>query len=143
MPLTPTTGSETGGTSRPRATRQAARGQPDRPRESLRALLDWSIEGNDTEMCFARADYGDALGFHRVENDKAPQWPGQDLVRTLRIRSRPPVPADQGNVQLRSGAASSVGPVNVVLAPASALWAWSQGGTWVITSRPTPASSAC
>ena len=49
------------------------------------ALLDWGIEDTDTEMCFVRADYGDALGFQRVENYQPPRWPGQDLPQQMHI----------------------------------------------------------
>lgn len=37
------------------------------------------------DSCFIRADYGDAIGFQRVENYQAPQWPGQDLPQQMHI----------------------------------------------------------
>lgn len=49
------------------------------------ALLDWGIERADADSCFIRADYGDAIGFQRVEDYRTPQWPGQDLPQQMHI----------------------------------------------------------
>lgn len=48
------------------------------------ALLDWSVEPGD-DIWFVRADYGDALGFQRIEGYVAPQWPGQEVPQQMHI----------------------------------------------------------
>ncbi|MGH3635247.1 MAG: VOC family protein [Mycobacterium sp.] len=49
------------------------------------ALLGWNIERGEDQMCFIRADYGDALGFQKVDNYKAAQWPGQHVPQQMHI----------------------------------------------------------
>jgi predicted enzyme related to lactoylglutathione lyase len=54
------------------------------------ALLDWKVgpdePGDDGEaFWFARAEYGDALGFQKVDTYTPPQWPGQDVPQQMHI----------------------------------------------------------
>jgi predicted enzyme related to lactoylglutathione lyase len=49
------------------------------------ALLGWKIEKNDADWCSVRADYGDSLGFQRVDPYTAPQWPGQSVPQQMHI----------------------------------------------------------
>jgi predicted enzyme related to lactoylglutathione lyase len=49
------------------------------------AMLGWEIEKDDDDMCFIRADYGDALGFQRVHPYTPPQWPGQVVPQQMHI----------------------------------------------------------
>lgn len=49
------------------------------------ALLGWEIEQKDDDMCFIRAEYGDSMGFQRVESYTAPQWPEQVVPQQMHI----------------------------------------------------------
>lgn len=49
------------------------------------ALLGWTTERNDDDWCSIRADYGDSLGFQRVDAYAAPQWPGQVIPQQMHI----------------------------------------------------------
>ncbi|GAA0953660.1 VOC family protein [Kribbella koreensis] len=46
------------------------------------AILDWKVENRDgwSEI---RADYGHCIGFQRVEDYRAPAWPGQDVPQQM------------------------------------------------------------
>ena len=48
-------------------------------------LLDWQIHEQQGDMCFIRADYGDGLGFQRVDGYTPPRWPGQDVPQQMHI----------------------------------------------------------
>jgi predicted enzyme related to lactoylglutathione lyase len=58
---------------------------PQRLAEFYGALLDWPIVRDEPDMCFVRADYGDGIGFQRVEGFNPPQWPGQDVPQQMHI----------------------------------------------------------
>jgi predicted enzyme related to lactoylglutathione lyase len=49
------------------------------------ALLDWTLEQNDENTWFIRAEYGDALGFQKVVGFTPPQWPGQDVPQQMHL----------------------------------------------------------
>jgi predicted enzyme related to lactoylglutathione lyase len=49
------------------------------------AVLGWEIEKDDGDMCFIRAEYGDALGFQRVDSYTAPRWPDQVVPQQMHI----------------------------------------------------------
>src|SRR5262249_25710923 len=49
------------------------------------ALLDWKVEMNDDGWAFARAEYGDCIGFQKVEAYQAPDWPGQEVPQQMHI----------------------------------------------------------
>ena len=48
------------------------------------AMLDWKVEVTD-DWAHARADYGDSLGFQKVDHYTPPQWPGQDIPQQMHI----------------------------------------------------------
>jgi predicted enzyme related to lactoylglutathione lyase len=49
------------------------------------ALLDWKVEQNGDDWCTLRAEYGDSLGFQKVEGFTPPQWPGQDVPQQMHL----------------------------------------------------------
>lgn len=49
------------------------------------ALLDWTVDRSEDDWASVRADYGDSLGFQKVESYRPPQWPGQDVPQQLHI----------------------------------------------------------
>jgi predicted enzyme related to lactoylglutathione lyase len=49
------------------------------------ALLDWKVEQNDDDWWSVRAEYGDSLGFQRVDTFTPPQWPGQDVPQQMHL----------------------------------------------------------
>jgi predicted enzyme related to lactoylglutathione lyase len=49
------------------------------------SLLDWKVERNDDGWAFIRADYGDSIGFQKVDGFTAPQWPGQEVPQQMHI----------------------------------------------------------
>ncbi len=49
------------------------------------ALLDWKVDVNDDGWAFARAEYGDSLGFQKVDDFTPPQWPRQDVPQQMHI----------------------------------------------------------
>ena len=48
------------------------------------ALLDWKIQQDD-DWWSIRAEYGDSLGFLRVDGFTPPQWPGQDVPHQMHL----------------------------------------------------------
>ena len=48
------------------------------------ALLDWKVE-TSPEWADIKADYGDSIGFQKVENYTAPRWPGQEVPQQMHI----------------------------------------------------------
>jgi predicted enzyme related to lactoylglutathione lyase len=48
------------------------------------ALLDWPVSGLD-DGAQIRADYGDSIGFQKVDDYTPPQWPGQDLPQQMHL----------------------------------------------------------
>jgi predicted enzyme related to lactoylglutathione lyase len=53
--------------------------------EFYSALLDWQVEQNDDDHWAVRADYGDSIGFQKVEGFTPPQWPGQELPQQMHL----------------------------------------------------------
>lgn len=53
--------------------------------EFYAALLDWKVERSDGSWWTIRAEYGDSLGFQKVEAYTPPQWPGQDLPQQMHL----------------------------------------------------------
>ena len=53
--------------------------------EFYAALLDWKIDQEDADWCSIRAEYGDSLGFQRVDAYLPPQWPGQVVPQQMHI----------------------------------------------------------
>jgi predicted enzyme related to lactoylglutathione lyase len=49
------------------------------------ALLDWKTEPADDGWAFIRADYGDSLGFQKVEGFTPPRWPGQEVPQQMHL----------------------------------------------------------
>lgn len=49
-------------------------------------VLDWQVfVDDDGGWAHVHADYGQSLGFQRVEGYRAPQWPGQDVPQQLHL----------------------------------------------------------
>ena len=48
------------------------------------ALLDWPVTSRE-DWAHIRADYGDSIGFQRVEGSTAPVWPGQDRPQQMHV----------------------------------------------------------
>jgi len=48
-------------------------------------LLDWKVEHNSDEWWSVRAEYGDSLGFQKVDGFTPPEWPGQDLPQQMHL----------------------------------------------------------
>jgi predicted enzyme related to lactoylglutathione lyase len=48
------------------------------------AMLDWKVEVSD-DWADIKADYGDSIGFQKVDDYRAPDWPGQDLPQQMHI----------------------------------------------------------
>jgi hypothetical protein len=46
------------------------------------AMLDWPVFGSD-DFAHIRAEYGDSIGFQRVQGYTAPHWPGQDVPQQM------------------------------------------------------------
>jgi predicted enzyme related to lactoylglutathione lyase len=49
------------------------------------ALLDWKVERSDDDWWSIRAEYGDSLGFQKVDGFTPPQWPGQDVPQQMHL----------------------------------------------------------
>ena len=49
------------------------------------ALLDWKVEQGSEDRWSVRAEYGDSLGFQKVEGFTSPQWPGQDVPQQMHL----------------------------------------------------------
>ncbi|MDO9455376.1 VOC family protein [Nocardioides sp.] len=58
---------------------------PQRLGQFYSALLDWPVVRDEPDMCFVRADYGDGIGFQKVEGFTPPQWPGQDVPQQMHL----------------------------------------------------------
>lgn len=48
------------------------------------ALLDWKVEASP-DWAEVKADYGDSIGFQKVEEYTAPRWPGQEVPQQMHI----------------------------------------------------------
>lgn len=48
------------------------------------ALLDWPVETSDG-WAHIRAEYGDSIGFQKVKDYTAPDWPGHDLPQQMHV----------------------------------------------------------
>ena len=48
-------------------------------------ILDWAVEQEDDEWWMIRAEYGDGIGFQKVEGFTPPQWPGQDKPQQMHL----------------------------------------------------------
>jgi predicted enzyme related to lactoylglutathione lyase len=48
------------------------------------ALLDWPVSGSD-DWAHINADYGDSIGFQKVEGYTRPQWPGQEVPQQMHL----------------------------------------------------------
>ncbi len=48
------------------------------------ALLDWKVE-TSPDWAEVKAEYGDLIGFQRVQDYRAPQWPGQQVPQQMHI----------------------------------------------------------
>jgi hypothetical protein len=48
------------------------------------ALLDWPVEASD-DWAHIRAEYGDSIGFQKVEGYTPPDWPGQDQPQQMHV----------------------------------------------------------
>ena len=47
-------------------------------------LLGWTVRSTPSGAAID-ADYGDSIGFHRVEGYRPPDWPGQDRPQQLHL----------------------------------------------------------
>jgi predicted enzyme related to lactoylglutathione lyase len=47
-------------------------------------ILDWKTEAS-ADWAEIKADYGDSIGFQRVENYTPPRWPGQEVPQQMHI----------------------------------------------------------
>jgi predicted enzyme related to lactoylglutathione lyase len=47
-------------------------------------ILDWKIEASP-DWAEIKADYGDSIGFQRVENYTPPRWPGQEVPQQMHL----------------------------------------------------------
>jgi predicted enzyme related to lactoylglutathione lyase len=48
------------------------------------ALLDWKVEAS-SDWADIKADYGDSIGFQKVQDYNPPQWPGQQVPQQMHI----------------------------------------------------------
>lgn len=48
------------------------------------ALLDWQVSG-DADWAEVRADYGMCICFQRVDDFRAPAWPGQEVPQQMHV----------------------------------------------------------
>jgi predicted enzyme related to lactoylglutathione lyase len=48
-------------------------------------LLDWKVLADDDGWADVRADYGDTIGFQKVEDYTPPEWPGQRVPQQMHI----------------------------------------------------------
>jgi predicted enzyme related to lactoylglutathione lyase len=48
------------------------------------ALLDWKVEVSP-DWATIKADYGDSIGFQKVEDYTPPRWPGQEVPQQMHI----------------------------------------------------------
>jgi predicted enzyme related to lactoylglutathione lyase len=49
------------------------------------AVLDWPVESAEDGWAVIRADYGDQIGFQRVDPYTPPAWPGQDVPQQMHL----------------------------------------------------------
>src|SRR5829696_6021021 len=50
------------------------------------ALLDWPVQTlDDGDMVQTRADYGDSIGFQKVDGYTSPNWPTQDMPQQMHL----------------------------------------------------------
>lgn len=49
------------------------------------ALLGWEVKEADNGWWSVRAEYGDSIGFQKVDGFTAPQWPGQQVPQQMHI----------------------------------------------------------
>src|SRR4051794_20494248 len=49
------------------------------------ALLDWRVEEGEGGWWWIRAEYGDSVGFQKVDGFAPPQWPGQDAPQQMHL----------------------------------------------------------
>jgi hypothetical protein len=49
------------------------------------ALLDWKVEQGGDDWWSVRAEYGDSLGFQKVDGFKTPEWPGQEVPQQMHL----------------------------------------------------------
>ncbi len=48
------------------------------------ALLDWKVE-TSPDWAEVKAEYGDLIAFQRVQDYRAPQWPGQQVPQQMHL----------------------------------------------------------
>jgi predicted enzyme related to lactoylglutathione lyase len=48
------------------------------------ALLDWPVSVR-ADWAEIRAEYGDCIGFQKVDDYRPPQWPGQDVPQQMHL----------------------------------------------------------
>ena len=48
------------------------------------AMLDWPVSGSG-DWAHIRAEYGDSIGFQKVEGYTRPQWPGQAVPQQMHL----------------------------------------------------------
>jgi len=48
------------------------------------AILDWPVQADD-DWAQIRADYGDSIGFQRVERHVPPTWPSHDAPQQMHV----------------------------------------------------------
>jgi hypothetical protein len=48
------------------------------------ALLDWPVEASD-DWAHIRAEYGDSIGFQKVDGYTPPDWPGQAMPQQMHV----------------------------------------------------------
>ncbi|MBK9477199.1 MAG: VOC family protein [Tetrasphaera sp.] len=49
------------------------------------ALLDWEVKPGGDDWWSVRAEYGDSIGFQKVDGFTAPRWPGQEVPQQMHI----------------------------------------------------------
>jgi predicted enzyme related to lactoylglutathione lyase len=47
-------------------------------------MLGWEVKSSD-DWADIKADYGDTIGFQKVDGYRRPEWPGQDLPQQMHI----------------------------------------------------------
>ena len=58
---------------------------PERLARFYAALLDWEIGSTEEDWWSIRAPHGYALAFQKVEDYRAPVWPGQDRPQQMHL----------------------------------------------------------
>ena len=49
------------------------------------ALLGWPVQSNGEDNWYVRAEYGDAVGFQKVDGFTPPEWPGQSNPQQMHL----------------------------------------------------------